>query len=459
MIHQPACSAARAAVFLLHPLALLIVGLVSWPADWDGIHAVLDSARSAGPSIADREDHVLGYYDWIISGPRSPKPGGSHPEVSTRPGDRPDGRISFKEADVIRYLDDDFLQFELKPRVSRTLFGQPFVTNEFGMHDDQVTLEKPEGTFRIAVLGASMDMGWGVRYQDTYANRLQEWLGARATERGHAGPRRFEVLNFAVMAYSPLQRLDTLRRKVLAFRPDMVIYSATTLDVRLTEIHLCDMLPKRVDLHYDFLKQVVTEAKVAPKDLRVDAEGRLLHKEWLKAKLEPFYWSLYDQTLGRIAAECRLEGVPLAMVIIPRVGLADSPGARAEPVARLKAMADHHGVTVFDLSDTFDRFDPTTLEIATWDDHPNAVGHQRLFLALAREIVADSSLCQRFFPGESFTPREPGPASPDEVGDRGTRPAPTRPKGFVADGEAGHRDETRGKVPAFPQSSKRAGQG
>ncbi len=35
MIHQPICSAARAA--LLHPLVLLIVGLVSWPADWDGI--------------------------------------------------------------------------------------------------------------------------------------------------------------------------------------------------------------------------------------------------------------------------------------------------------------------------------------------------------------------------------------------------------------------------------------
>ena len=52
------------------------------------------------------------------------------------------------------------------------------------------------------------------------------------------------MLNFAVAAYSPMQRLDVLRRKVMAFHPDLVIYSATTLDLRLMEIHLCDMLRK-----------------------------------------------------------------------------------------------------------------------------------------------------------------------------------------------------------------------
>ena len=101
----------------------------------------------------------------------------------------------------------------------------------------------------------------------------------------------------------------------------------------------------------------------------------MLNKDRLKSKLRPFYWGLYDQTLGAIAAECRAAGVPLVMVIIPRVGKADAPPARAEPVARLKAMAAHHGLTVFDLSDTFDQFDPAMLEIAAWDDHPNAMGH------------------------------------------------------------------------------------
>ena len=421
MISQPTCAAARAA--LLHPLLLLFVGLVSWPDEWDTIRTVLDSARSPEPNHTSRDGHAAGYYVELIGGRDGPIR--SRSELATRLTGNPDGWIPFPEADVIRYLDEDFLRFELKPRVRRTLFGQPFVTNAFGMHDDHVTIEKPEGTFRIAVLGASMDMGWGVKYQDTYLNRLQDWLSGRTACAGSSRPRRFEVLNFAVAAYSPLQRLDTLRRKVLAFRPDLVIYSATTLDIRLMEIHLCDMLRKGVDLRYDFLREAVAASGI------VDADRRMIHKHRLKAKLKPYYWGLYDQALGRIAAECRSAGVPLVMVIIPRVGKEDAPGVRAEPVARLKALAAHYALTVFDLSDTFDPFDPSTLEIAAWDDHPNAVGHQRLFQALARAVVKDPTLSDLLFPRETSAPHGPAPGSLPEGG-VGTEPADPRPEGCVA---------------------------
>jgi hypothetical protein len=403
MIHQPAFSAARAA--LLHPLVLLIVGLMSWPEGWDKLHGLVEIARSPGPRSADREVRAVGYYEEIIEGSNS---------------GRPEGWIGFKEAGVIRYLDDDFLQFELKPGFRRTLCGQPFVTNSFGMHDGEVTLEKPEGTFRIAVLGASMDMGWGVRHEDTYANRLQDWLDTIGSGPGSVRPRRFEVLNFAVAAYSPLQRFETLRRTGFAFRPDLVIYSATTLDFRLTEIHLLELLRNRVDLRYDFLKQAVAAAGITPGDLSTDRKGELTHKDRLKAKLQPHYWGLYDRTLAMLAAECRSAGIPLVMVIIPRVGKADAPENRAEPVARLKALAAHHAVTVFDLSDTFDRYDPATLEIAAWDDHPNARGHERLFAALAQAVAADVSLSRLLFRAETSGESGNGTASRAERdGDRG----------------------------------------
>ena len=91
---------------------------------------------------------------------------------------KPSGWVRFNDADVSRMLPADFLQFELVPGVERTLFGQPFITNSHGMHSAEVTHEKPPGTSRIAVLGASMDMGWGVTYQETYSHLLQEWLNA-----------------------------------------------------------------------------------------------------------------------------------------------------------------------------------------------------------------------------------------------------------------------------------------
>jgi hypothetical protein len=260
-----------------------------------------------------------------------------------------------------------------------------------------VTVEKPEGTFRIAVVGSSIDMGWGVTYEDAYINQLERWLNSHSARLGHQPPRRFEVLNFGVAAYSPMQRLEALRDKAMAFHPDLVIYSATTNDIRLTEIHLCEMLRKKVDLKYDFLREVSTRAAVDKDDLRVDSEIELVNKARVKRKLQPFYWWLYDTTLGAISAECRTAGVPVVMVIVPRVGKADQPPARAEPVARLKAIAAHQGLNVLDLTDAFDPFDPALIEIAVGDDHPNAIGHRRLFLSLARALVKDEELYHLLF--------------------------------------------------------------
>jgi hypothetical protein len=311
---------------------------------------------------------------------------------------KPNGWVRFSDANVSRVLPGDFLQFELLPGVRRTLFGQPFVTNSHGMHSAEVSIEKPLRTFRIAVLGASMDMGWGVTYQETYSHRLEEWLNQHANRQGLDSDRRFEVLNFAVAAYSPLQRLEILRRKVMAFQPDLVIYSATMLDLRLMEIHLCDAFRTRADLTYDFLKAVLARAGVGPEESRLDVEGKLLFKDQLKTKLRPYYWELYDATLGVLAAECRAANVPAIVVIIPRVGKVDAPSERALPVAQLKAIAGHHALPVHDLSDTFDGFDPTSIEIAAWDDHPNALGHRRLFLALARNLVKDQATYHLLFP-------------------------------------------------------------
>ena len=49
-------------------------------------------------------------------------------------------------------------------------------------------------------------------------------IASEAARRGLA--RRFEVINFAVAAYGPLQRLETFRRKAAPYNPDLVVYVA-----------------------------------------------------------------------------------------------------------------------------------------------------------------------------------------------------------------------------------------
>jgi len=196
MMTTETASVAGVRIGILKSVMLLVVALVPWPDDWDMVCNFVDSARSPESNRLDRDGHAMGYYESLIGGGDGAD--GAPGELSLRLIGRPGGLARSQAADVVRFLEHDFLQFELKPLVHRALLGQPFVTNSFGMHDDPVTIEKPEGTVRIAVLGASMDMGWGVKYQDTYINQFQEWLGVHAAHQGLSPPRRFEVLNFAV---------------------------------------------------------------------------------------------------------------------------------------------------------------------------------------------------------------------------------------------------------------------
>ncbi len=375
-------------------LALLLLGIAPLPLGWGKARDVIESTRSPEMNRNDRESSTAGYYQGLIGGGEGPQGGRS--ELALRLLGKPTEWVRFHASNVTYPLPDgDFLQFELKTNVRKTLFGHPFTTNAHGMRDREYTKEKPPGVFRIAVLGSSMDMGWGIGTEETYVNLLEDWLNVHAAKRGLH--RRFEVLNFAVAAYSPLQRLESYRRKARAFQPDMVVYSATMLDIRLMEIHLCDLFRGHSDLGFDFVRSAITTAGLTDEDLRTDSEDRLVYKDVVKQKLRDQYWPLYDDVIGELAAECRSEKIAIACVIIPRVGKADAPAARAEPVARLKGIAAHHAVPLYDLSGTFDNQDPAQFEIAAWDDHPNAFGHHRLFLGLSRALVDDTELYQMMF--------------------------------------------------------------
>ncbi len=397
MIHRPAdatpCLATFRACFAV-TVALLALGLSPLPIG--PARSAVESARSVGLNRADLEATSGGYYEGLIGvdGPRT-----GRNDLSPRLG-KPTDWVRFHAANVTRPLPNgDFLQFELRPNVRETLFGKSFTTNEHGMRDRPYSVDKPAGIYRIAVLGSSMDMGWGIGTQETYVNLLEDWLNAHAAKRGLS--RRFQVLNFAVAAYSPLQRLETFRRKSLKFQPDMVLYSATMLDNRLAEIHLCDLFRGHSGLPYDFLRDVIRDAGLTADDLRTDSQDRLVYKETVKRKLRPYYWSLYDSTLSALAADCRSEGITLACLVIPRVGKADAPEARAESVARFHGIAAHQAIPLFDLSATFDDSDPSQFEIASWDDHPNALGHRRLFLGLCQSLVKEPSLYHALFPSKS----------------------------------------------------------
>ncbi len=396
-LNRPAAAAMALTVLVL------VLGLI--PAAGGGwARSALRSMRALEPNRTDHERHAAGYYVGLIDG----GPEAGRDELALRLLGKPPEWVNFNQVGATRYLPGDFFQFELLPNIHKTVFGAAFTTNAFGLRDRPCTKEKPGGVFRIALLGSSMDMGWGVGTDETYENQIEDWLNAHAAKHGLS--RRFEVLNFAVAAYSPLHRLESFERKARAFQPDLVLYAATRLDPRLLEIHLCGLLQNRIDLKYDFLRRAVAEAGIGTADLVLDANGKLKKKEEIKARMRPKLWQIDEDAIAALAEECRASKVPLACLIIPRASESDGPDERAGDVARIRAIAGRHDLPVIDLSASFDDQDPEAIEIAPWDDHPNALGHHLLFLRFGHEVVNAPSVYRLIFgadPGElGVTPKD-----------------------------------------------------
>ena len=333
-----------------------------------GLDAPARALRSTG---VDRSSNAPGgYYEGLIAGAGKGGPGGRRARLELCLMGDPIGHNRGQVKEVTRELDDDFLQFDLKPSYDAVFFGQRYTSNSRGMRDREYTVDKPEGVYRIALLGASIDMGWGVATPETYENLLEAWLNAEAARLGL--PRRFEVLNFAVAAYGPVQRYDVFHRKALAFRPDLVLFSSTMLDPRFVEIHLGGLIKHGVDLKYDFFRRATREAGIDVARERSVGWADLDRKGGFKAKAKRHYWTFADAVLGALAADCRSLGLPLACLLVPRASRDDATDDRALTVARQAGIAARHALPLIDLSATFDGMPSARVEIAPGDDHPNA---------------------------------------------------------------------------------------
>ncbi len=99
--------------------------------------------------------------------------------------------------------------------------GQAYVRiNRAGMRDDrEISLTKPPGVYRIAILGDSYAEALQVDVENTFWRVLEGKLNGC----GFAGGRRVEVLNFGVSGYSTAQELISLQTRARAYAPDLVL--------------------------------------------------------------------------------------------------------------------------------------------------------------------------------------------------------------------------------------------
>jgi D-alanyl-lipoteichoic acid acyltransferase DltB (MBOAT superfamily) len=318
------------------------------------------SLRSGSLSRADVAMLEKGYYESLQ---RVERFNGQLWELYMK---RPKGWLDVQGSGLGRFT-GDFLQSELMPSfVSFTSHGA-IQTNRWGMRDRDYERRRPANTYRIALLGASTVMGWGVGDQETFESLLE----ARFNQDSEPGAQRFEILNFAVPGYQPPQQVPVLS-KAMGFDPNAVFFVATGREGSRSTAYLAEVIQKRIPMPYSELQSLVSRAGITS-DM---SETTILRR------LIPFRRELLAWIYGRIVAECKSRNIYPLFIFLPQV----REGNWVEETPEILATAAEAGFTIIDLSDVFKKHDISAIRLAEWDEHPNSLGHRVIAARLYDEI-------------------------------------------------------------------------
>lgn len=257
------------------------------------------------------------------------------------------------------------------PNVHLRAYDTDYQTNRWGLRGRDCEQEPAPGTLRIAVLGSSHVMGWGLPVEETFASALETRLNREHGDRAH-----FEVLNFAVAGYGPVLQVALVKGRVAMFRPHVVIHVAHLNDYDWTNRDIARCVRAGV-------RSPVPTADAILREARVNAHTHALMATDRLRRHEP---ALLRATYDELVRACRAIGaVPVCVLLpLPR----DDPAARA-PRDRLLATARDAGFGTIDLSNTYAGLQPEELEIDEPGRHSNARAHGLVAEALHRQLKND----------------------------------------------------------------------
>lgn len=240
------------------------------------------------------------------------------------------------------------------------------------------------GEYRIAVVGDSVTFGEGVRDgADTFAKVLEAALNRKQTGA------RVRVFNFGASAYSVRVMEATLRRRMLAVEPNLVLLAIIPADFNLSRT-------PGVDSH-GYLSDDKLSGFLS-RDSRARLVLRRLHSLYL---LRDVIYPLLDSSTKAedvLAAggvpdsysyvkafdeDARRGGVDCRVVLLPSLNTSFRP-----VVERLK----EDGVAFVDLSPLAGEFTPEQFRASRFDRHPSALVHRRVGEALAAQILESGLL-------------------------------------------------------------------
>ena len=329
-------------------LVILACGLVPDRLSGQGASRLRTSLKSSLLNRVDLERIERGYYQQLLEPSRRLDDLADVPGLRLRGSPGSTWAVPFDDAPLVMRV-DDLREVVLKQNDDTTRKGVHWHTNSQGMRDQAYTVDKPAGTFRIALVGDSIGAGWGVDVEHRFESILERTWNARSRA---ASGQAVEIVNCAVPGHSPGQRWSHFSQIGWPMNPDMVIYESNAADVGWDERRLRFLLARGIGWDSPIYSPALARAGI----------DRNSSPDIYKRALRPRHWEILAGVYTAMAADCRSRRVPIVWVLVPRVG---RPNDGADNRALIKTAQAAGFSQIVDVTDAYQG-----LETGAWPSTP-----------------------------------------------------------------------------------------
>jgi hypothetical protein len=309
------------------------------------------------------------------------------------------------DSDPTYKLAHDILPYSMKPNSESTsIHGNLIKINNHGLRDHEYSYEKAEGTFRILVLGDSIEFAYGRKMEDGYTKVLERQLNALANKKY----KTVEVINTGHPVFNAHDKYNYLQLYGLKYSPDILIVSLNSTDFSSTAFSVgpskriiidgIDSLPGSFLLNFpSWVKKFLRKSHLyhatgrGVRNFRHYFQNTSVPLAQKKVPVE-----ILENTLGYMddfISSVSSNQSPIYFVFIPmRQEVMSKALNTPEFYEQIKKNEQEGKVVAINMLELLEEFSGRTNEIFAHKDpaHPNTKGHQiiadRLFDELAVHV-------------------------------------------------------------------------
>jgi len=245
--------------------------------------------------------------------------------------------------------------------------------NKHGYRDYEYSLKKPEGIFRILVLGDSQTFGQGINdLKDIWVKKLESQLQKNGSNES------IEVLNISGPGWNSDTHLYELFKNGFKFNPDLVILAYGLNDIPFPISFNCNSSDRKITPNIKILQS----SKLA--SLIIKIINLRINQLLEKVGEKPSYFDCLNQAYGSIGWEMNkfyldimglalsIKKIHFMITVIPIIHQLDNNYPLISAHKKLKELSYQRGIEFLDLYENgFKNIKTSYLKISNTDRHLN----------------------------------------------------------------------------------------